>query len=836
MDEDDASGLDEVIITVIDPDNNKPVAVAGDDQVVNDDDDDDLVEVSFNGSNSTDSDGVIESYRWKANGEVFSQQTVLTSSFSTGIYTIELTVTDDDGDQGVDQFELTVVDPDNSPPVADAGSDSFGIDADLDGEKLIVLDASGSTDGDGTIVSYAWFVDDTLIGTEVEINQVFSLGQHLVTLKVTDDDGVNGTDEITVIVNQLPTADAGEDLVIEDMDSNGSEQVSLDASNSSDPDGTLVSYLWSVADTDIGSGETLNTTFNVGAHEIVLTVEDNFGSTATDSLTVFVARLDNLAPIADAGEDIESYANEGLDRLTIQLDGSSSSDSDGTIHSFRWLKDNEVIATGSAPTVTFSVGVHELQLEVTDNEGAKASDTVVITALEKINIAFQKPVTSSSVEDAYTGNLAVDGDYETRWSSLFEDPQWLTIDLQGLYTIDLVSLVWEDASALAYEIQISTDNTSWTTLTSVSSGRGDSEEHNVNGQGRFVRVYCTSRNTEYGYSLFEVEVYGERYDSGPDDEAPENLSASLDATTTSSASFILSAQDNSGIVIFSVTQNNSTETFIGTSGVETTATVDGLTAGTTYEFTIGVKDESGNISNETQTVSVTTPQEFENTPCQGESNTATQGSFEVGYKYSLETDGTNVIIEFELLDDKDDIVAYLWKESPFTETSMSNIEGQRFRAVLSDQNYGQSLSYACKFAFAGGLAVTTYFTYTVGEDCSGNQKDDDNDGVENEIDICPDTSSDVIVNENGCEIKISEKIELYPNPTNGRITLTLPVEINIISIQIFNINGKKLIDIFHSVSKLSREIKLDLSHYPTGIYFINLSAKNLNETIELIKY
>ena len=833
MDEDDASGLDEVIITVIDPDNNKPVAVAGDDQVVNDDDDDDLVEVSFNGSNSTDSDGVIESYRWKANGEVFSQQTVLTSSFSTGIYTIELTVTDDDGDQGVDQFELTVVDPDNSPPVADAGSDSFGIDADLDGEKLIVLDASGST---GTIVSYAWFVDDTLIGTEVEINQVFSLGQHLVTLKVTDDDGVNGTDEITVIVNQLPTADAGEDLVIEDMDSNGSEQVSLDASNSSDPDGTLVSYLWSVADTDIGSGETLNTTFNVGAHEIVLTVEDNFGSTATDSLTVFVARLDNLAPIADAGEDIESYANEGLDRLTIQLDGSSSSDSDGTIHSFRWLKDNEVIATGSAPTVTFSVGVHELQLEVTDNEGAKASDTVVITALEKINIAFQKPVTSSSVEDAYTGNLAVDGDYETRWSSLFEDPQWLTIDLQGLYTIDLVSLVWEDASALAYEIQISTDNTSWTTLTSVSSGRGDSEEHNVNGQGRFVRVYCTSRNTEYGYSLFEVEVYGERYDSGPDDEAPENLSASLDATTTSSASFILSAQDNSGIVIFSVTQNNSTETFIGTSGVETTATVDGLTAGTTYEFTIGVKDESGNISNETQTVSVTTPQEFENTPCQGESNTATQGSFEVGYKYSLETDGTNVIIEFGLLDDKDDIVAYLWKESPFTETSMSNIEGQRFRAVLSDQNYGQSLSYACKFAFAGGLAVTTYFTYTVGEDCSGNQKDDDNDGVENEIDICPDTSSDVIVNENGCEIKISEKIELYPNPTNGRITLTLPVEINIISIQIFNINGKKLIDIFHSVSKLSREIKLDLSHYPTGIYFINLSAKNLNETIELIKY
>ena len=91
--------------------------------------------------------------------------------------------------------------------------------------------------------------------------------------------------------------------------------------------------------------------------------------------------------------------------------------------------------------MNFPVGVHELQLEVTDNEGAKAYDSVVITALEKINIAFQKPVTTSSVEDTYTGNLAVDGDYKTRWSSLFEDPQWLTIDLQGIYAVDNIQSI-----------------------------------------------------------------------------------------------------------------------------------------------------------------------------------------------------------------------------------------------------------------------------------------------------------------------------------------------------------------------------------------------------------
>jgi hypothetical protein len=835
-DEDNGSGRDEVVITVIDPDNSKPVAVAGDDQVINDDNNDDLVEVSFDGSNSSDSDGAIESYSWKANGEVFSHQIVFTASFSTGIYTIELTVTDDDGDQGVDQFVLTVVDPNNSPPVADAGSDSFGIDADLDGEKLVVLDASGSTDDDGTIVSYAWFVDDILIGSEIEINQVFSLGQHLVTLEVTDDDGQSATDELTVIVNQLPAANVGVDLVIEDIDSNGSEQVVLDASNSSDPDGTLVSYLWSVADTDIGSGETLNKTFDVGAHKVVLTVTDNFGSTAADSLTVFVARLDNAEPIADAGEDIESYANEGLDRLTVQLDGSASSDSDGTIHSYRWLKDNEVIATGSTPSVTFSIGVHELQLEVTDNEGAKAYDTVMITVLEKINIAFQKPVTTSSVEDAYNGDLAVDGDYETRWSSLFEDPQWLTIDLQGIYRVDNISLFWETASALAYEIEISTNNTNWTTLASVSSGRGENEEHIVNGQGRFLRFYFTNRNTEYGYSLFEVEVYGEPLDSEPDTEAPINLNASLDSTTPNSASFTLIAEDNSGIVVFSVTQNNSAETFIGTSGVETTAAVDGLTPNTTYEFTIGVKDQSDNISSETKIISVTTPEEVENTACFGESDTATQGSFEVGYTYRFETDGTDVIIEFELLDDKQDLNAYLWNESTFTETGMTYVEGQRFRAVLANQTNGEELSYACKFAFRGGLAVTEYLSYAVGDDCSGNVDgpDDDEDGISNDVDQCPNTPAGSAVDEVGCEIDVSNEISSYPNPTDGLVVFGVGGKDQGITISVFNIRGKQMLIQYHILGS-SRQTELDLSNVSRGVYFVQIDGETTHKKVKIIK-
>ena len=383
--------------------------------------------------------------------------------------------------------------------------------------------------------------------------------------------------------------------------------------------------------------------------------------------------------------------------------------------------------------------------------------------------------------------MAVDGDYETRWSSLFEDPQWLTIDLQGIYRVEIVSLFWETASALAYDIEISTDNTSWTTLTSISSGNGDNEEHIVDGQGRYLRLYLTNRNTEYGYSLFEVEVYGNPIDSEPDTEAPINLNASLNSTTPNSVSFLLTAEDNSGIVVYSITQNNTTDMFTATSGIETSVTVDGLTSNTYYEFIIGVRDQSDNISEETKTISVTTPTEIVNNACAGESDLASQGSFEVGYKYSFQTDGSNVIIEFELLDDKQDLNAYLWNESPFTETSMTKVEERRFRTILTGQSSGKTLSYACKFAFSGGLAVTTYFSYTVGENCTDTVEDDDNDGVNNDIDRWPDTSSDAIVDENGCEIKVSEKIEFYPNPTDGKITLILPIETPIISIQIFNI-------------------------------------------------
>ena len=104
--------------------------------------------------------------------------------------------------------------------------------------------------------------------------------------------------------------------------------------------------------------------------------------------------------------------------------------------------------------------------------------------------------------------------------------------------------------------------------------------------------------------------------------------------------------------------------FSGSSDNQTTATYTGLSPETTYEFTISVSDNAGNESVETETITLTTPPS-QNTSCSGESNVASQGTFNVGYTYSFVTQGNSVVIEFELLDSKVDLKAYLQKENPF---------------------------------------------------------------------------------------------------------------------------------------------------------------------------
>jgi parallel beta-helix repeat protein len=118
-------------------------------------------------------------------------------------------------------------------------------------------------------------------GTDVGITQDFE--GNPVPSGVAPDIGAY---EYVSASNQPPLANAGEDQTVVDSDRNGSEQVTLDGSGSFDPDGTIVSFIWTEGGLEIANGRKPIVILSTGTHSITLTVTDNGGLTDTDTVTI----------------------------------------------------------------------------------------------------------------------------------------------------------------------------------------------------------------------------------------------------------------------------------------------------------------------------------------------------------------------------------------------------------------------------------------------------------------------------------------------------------------------------------------------------------------------
>ncbi len=130
------------------------------------------------------------------------------------------------------------------------------------------------------------------------------------------------------------------------------------------------------------------------------------------------------------------------------------------------------------------------------------------------NLVLNRPAVASSVENTTTpASAAVDGDPSTRWSSAFSDPQWIQLDLGVAQHICQVVLNWQNSYASAFQLQVSSNATTWTTIYSTSTATGGTQTLSVSGTGRYLRVYGTARHTAYGYSLYEIQAYGDAPDS-----------------------------------------------------------------------------------------------------------------------------------------------------------------------------------------------------------------------------------------------------------------------------------------------------------------------------------
>jgi len=203
--------------------------------------------------------------------------------------------------------------------------------------------------------------------------------------------------------------------------------------------------------------------------------------------------------------------------------------------------------TYTIPAVSVAnVGTYTVTVNNAASAPATSNAAKITLAPPGVNLALNALATSSSTQNAcndattsppYSGTNclgpenAVDGNLSSRWGSATAgapptpavpgvDPSWLQVDLGSVQPFNTVIINWENAYAAQYQILYSTDGNSWKTAYSTTTGAGGTETLGFpTVSARYVRLNGTQRATQYGYSVFEFQVYnvpqcggaGERY-------------------------------------------------------------------------------------------------------------------------------------------------------------------------------------------------------------------------------------------------------------------------------------------------------------------------------------
>ncbi len=375
--------------------NSAPIADAGEDQTA-------LTSntVTLNGSDSSDADGDTLLYQWNLISQPESSNSLLLDAVSVspsfvpdiaGSYVIELKV--NDGNLTSEGDIVTVVaETSNAAPIANAGED---ITAEV--AVSVSLDGSASYDPNGDLLNYSWTLISQPEGSGIELTStdvVASIvpdiaGVYIAQLVVNDGQLDSNADTVTItaeIVNRAPTANAG-------PDQNGSagDMAILDASASFDPDGDLITYVWSLVSQPEGSVASISDpvaeqasieTDIEGTYVIELVANDGEFDSTPDTLTITVTPP-NIKPVADAGSDQSTLIGD-----QVNLNGSGSYDQDGDSLTYHWSVISPVSASGAlsdSSSVTPSLiieehGLYVIQLIVNDGGLDSDPDTVYLKA------------------------------------------------------------------------------------------------------------------------------------------------------------------------------------------------------------------------------------------------------------------------------------------------------------------------------------------------------------------------------------------------------------------------------------------------------------------------
>jgi hypothetical protein len=382
----DLTGLatsDTCIITV--QPNLPPTADAGADQDVNEGD-----TVMLDGFNSTDPDDGIDSYLWQQVGVpnvTLSDATAVRPTFTAPVVgtggaslVFTLTVTDSIGLASTDSCIVSIING-NAPPTADAGPDQSA-----DENTIVTLDGVNSTDPDDGIDSYLWtqtggtqvtLLTPSAAQTDFTAPNVGPSGEALTfQLTVLDVGGMRSTDSCIINVswvNLSPTADAGLDRSATEGDT-----VTLDGSNSTDPDDSVAAYLW----TQISGPSATLSDATEAMPTFVAPAVDSGGATLTFGLTVDDAgglQSTDQVSITINDNGITGFPTDAITMMCHTGDTLGITTDAGCSITALYEIDPVTIADNSGKPEAFAFGLLDFQLKV-DTPGVSGSVTVYLSA------------------------------------------------------------------------------------------------------------------------------------------------------------------------------------------------------------------------------------------------------------------------------------------------------------------------------------------------------------------------------------------------------------------------------------------------------------------------
>ncbi len=355
----------------------------------------------------------------------------------------------------------------NTAPVAEAGPDQTVGQGDM-----VILDGSGSSDAEGDPLTFHWAITQEPPGSSATLSDPTAVlptffanaaGIYVIQLVVSDGTADSAPDTVTISTdNSLAVADAGPDQSV-----SAGDTVTLNGTGSSDVDGDLLTFAWSLASVPTGSVAALSDPTAIlptfvadveGTYVVELIVNDGTGGSTPDTVAITTG---NSSPVADAGHDQTVLIGD-----TVQLNGNGSNDVDNDALTFAWALIS--VPEGSAavlsdptailPTFIADVeGTYVAQLIVNDTNGCSTPDTVMITTDNSRPVADAGPdqtmvFVGDTVQLDGNGSSDVDGDLlmfawsltsvPTGSAAALSDPTVVlptfVADMEGTYVAQLI--------------------------------------------------------------------------------------------------------------------------------------------------------------------------------------------------------------------------------------------------------------------------------------------------------------------------------------------------------------------------------------------------------------